>query len=67
MILAAEKIEDCSALNAGRDDRITLNQVAELVFEITRWRPKEETIEIPKEMISDEECYLAIRADIESY
>ena len=41
MILAAEKIEDGSAVNAGRDDRITLNQAAELVFEITGWRPKE--------------------------
>lgn len=41
MILAAEKIEDGTPVNAGRDDRITLNQAAELVFEITGWRPKE--------------------------
>ena len=40
MILAAEKIEDGSPVNAGRDDRITLNQAAELVFDITGWRPK---------------------------
>ncbi len=39
MILAAEKIEDGSAVNAGRDDRITINQAAELVFDIVGWRP----------------------------
>ena len=38
--LAAEKIEDGSAVNAGRDDRITINQAAELVFDIIGWRPK---------------------------
>jgi nucleoside-diphosphate-sugar epimerase len=41
MILASEKIEDGSAVNAGRDDRITLNQAAELVFDIIGWCPKE--------------------------
>ena len=41
MILAAGKIEDGTPVNAGRDDRITLNQAAELVFEIVGWRPKE--------------------------
>jgi len=41
IILAAEKIDDGSPVNAGRDDRITLNQAAELVFEIIEWRPKE--------------------------
>jgi len=40
MILAAEKIEDGSPVNAGRDDRITLNQAAELVFDIVGWRPE---------------------------
>lgn len=40
MLLAAEKIEDGSSVNAGRDDRITLNQAAELIFDITRWRPR---------------------------
>ena len=40
MILAAEKIEDGSPVNAGRDDRITLNQAAELVFDILGWTPK---------------------------
>jgi UDP-glucose 4-epimerase len=39
MILAAEKIEDGSPVNAGRDDRITINQAAELVFDIVGWRP----------------------------
>jgi len=40
MILAAEKIEDGSAVNAGRSDRITVNQAADLVFDIVGWRPK---------------------------
>ena len=41
MILAAEKIEDGSPINAGRDDRITLNQAAELVFDIMGWKPEQ--------------------------
>lgn len=40
MLLVAEKIEDGSVINAGREDRITLNQAAELVFEIIKWRPE---------------------------
>ena len=40
LMLAAEKIGDGSAVNAGRDDRISLDQAAELVFDITGWRPK---------------------------
>jgi nucleoside-diphosphate-sugar epimerase len=40
MVLAAEKIEDGSTVNAGRDDRIILNQAAELVFDIVGWKPK---------------------------
>ena len=39
LILAAEKIEDGSPVNAGRDDRITINQAAELIFDIIGWRP----------------------------
>jgi UDP-glucose 4-epimerase len=41
LILAAEKIEDGSAVNAGRNDRITINQAAELIFDIVGWRPKQ--------------------------
>jgi UDP-glucose 4-epimerase len=41
MILAAEKINDGLAVNAGRSDRLTINQAAELVFEITGWTPKD--------------------------
>ena len=41
LILAAERIEDGTPVNAGRDDRITLNQAADLVFDIAGWRPKE--------------------------
>ena len=40
MMLAAEKIEDGSSVNAGRDDRITLNKAAELIFDITGWKPE---------------------------
>ena len=39
LILASEKIEDGTAINAGRDDRLTMNQAAELVFELANWKP----------------------------
>jgi UDP-glucose 4-epimerase len=35
MVLASEKITDGSPVNAGREDRITIDRAAELVFEIT--------------------------------
>ena len=41
MMLACEKIVDGSPTNIGRDDRITINDAAELIFELTDWRPKE--------------------------
>jgi UDP-glucose 4-epimerase len=40
MILTAEKITDGSPVNVGRDDRITINEAAELIFNIVGWRPK---------------------------
>lgn len=40
LVLVAEKIEDGSPVNAGRDDRITINRTAELIFDIIGWRPK---------------------------
>jgi UDP-glucose 4-epimerase len=40
LVLASEKIEDGSAVNAGRSDRITINQAAELIFELVGWKPK---------------------------
>ncbi|MFX1487222.1 MAG: NAD-dependent epimerase/dehydratase family protein [Promethearchaeota archaeon] len=40
MMLAAEKIEDGTPVNAGRQDRITIKQAAELVFDIIGWQPK---------------------------
>jgi UDP-glucose 4-epimerase len=40
LILANEKIEDGSPLNAGRDDRLTLNEAADMVFKIAKWKPK---------------------------
>ena len=39
LVLASEKIQDGSAINAGRDDRITINQASELVFDIVDWKP----------------------------
>ena len=39
LMLAQEKIDDGSPINAGREDRITLNQAANLVFKIAGWRP----------------------------
>jgi nucleoside-diphosphate-sugar epimerase len=39
MMLAAEEIEDASPVNAGRTDRITLNQAADIVFKMVDWRP----------------------------
>lgn len=41
LVLASERIEDGSAVNAGRSDRLTINQAIELVFELADWRPKE--------------------------
>jgi nucleoside-diphosphate-sugar epimerase len=41
MMLAAEKIEDASPVNAGRADRITLNQAAGIVFKLLDWQPRE--------------------------
>ena len=40
LVLASEKIEDGSAVNAGRSDRLTINQAIELVFDLVGWRPK---------------------------
>ena len=40
LILASENIEDGSPINAGRDDRLTLNEAAEMVFNIAKWRPR---------------------------
>ncbi|MGA2682461.1 MAG: NAD-dependent epimerase/dehydratase family protein [Candidatus Bathyarchaeia archaeon] len=40
LILASEKIENGSPVNAGRDDRLTLNEASEIVFDIIKWRPK---------------------------
>ena len=41
LIVAAEKLDDGSVVNAGRDDRLTLNEAADLVFEIVGWKPRE--------------------------
>jgi nucleoside-diphosphate-sugar epimerase len=41
LILAAERIEDGSAINAGRNDRISINQAAELIFDLAEWTPKQ--------------------------
>lgn len=41
LLLAADRIDDGTSINAGRDDRMTINQACELVFDIIGWRPKE--------------------------
>lgn len=48
LILASEKIDDGSAINAGRDDRITINQAAEIVFDIVKWKPTKITYDRSK-------------------
>ncbi|HKX18369.1 MAG TPA: NAD-dependent epimerase/dehydratase family protein [bacterium] len=40
MIRASEVIEDGSAVNVGRADRITINRAAEIIFDIIGWRPR---------------------------
>jgi UDP-glucose 4-epimerase len=41
LILASEKIQDGSAVNAGRSDRLTINQAIDLIFGIVGWKPKQ--------------------------
>jgi UDP-glucose 4-epimerase len=48
MMQAAEKIEDASPVNAGRADRITLNQAADIVFNVLDWRPREISHDLSK-------------------
>jgi len=48
LMLAGEKIEDGLAVNGGRDDRITINEAAELIFDIMGWRPNEIKHDISK-------------------
>jgi nucleoside-diphosphate-sugar epimerase len=48
LILASEKIENGSPLNAGRDDRLTLNDAAKMVFDIMKWYPKEIAHDVTK-------------------
>lgn len=40
MIVASERVDDGTPINAGRGDRITLNSAAELVFEQINWHPQ---------------------------
>jgi nucleoside-diphosphate-sugar epimerase len=48
LMLAAEKIDDGSAINAGREDRITINQAVEMIFNIIDWRPKQIKYDLTK-------------------
>ena len=41
LVLASEKIEDGSPVNAGRDDRITINHAVEMIFSVVGWRPRD--------------------------
>lgn len=40
LILASEKIKNGTPINGGRDDRITINETAEMVFDLINWKPK---------------------------
>ena len=48
LTIASEKVEDGSPVNAGRNDRITLNEAADIVFNITGWKPKKIEHDISK-------------------
>lgn len=48
MILSSERITNGSPINAGRGDRITINEAADLVFEIIGWRPKQIKYDLTK-------------------
>lgn len=48
LILAAEKIEDGSVVNAGRQDRITIEEACDLVFQILGWKPNKIEHELSK-------------------
>jgi UDP-glucose 4-epimerase len=48
LVLAAEKIEDGSPINAGRDDRITIDRACTLVFQILGWEPRQINHDISK-------------------
>lgn len=48
MMLAAERIEDATPVNAGRADRITLNDAAEMVFKLVDWHPREVSHDLSK-------------------
>jgi UDP-glucose 4-epimerase len=40
LLLASERVTDGSPVNAGREDRITLNRACELIFDIVGWKPE---------------------------
>ncbi len=40
LILASQKIEDGSTVNAGRSDRLTINDTINLVFDLVGWKPR---------------------------
>jgi UDP-glucose 4-epimerase len=48
LVLASEKIEDGSPINAGRDDRITINETADIVFDVVGWKPKKINYDLTK-------------------
>lgn len=40
LLLAAERIEDASPINVGADRHITILELAELLFDLSGWRPQ---------------------------
>jgi len=48
ILLAAEKIENGSVVNAGREDRITIEDACDIIFHLLNWRPKKITYDLNK-------------------
>jgi UDP-glucose 4-epimerase len=48
LVLASEKVEDGSPVNAGRSDRLTINQTIDLVFDLVGWHPKKINCDLTK-------------------
>jgi len=50
LMIASKKITDGGTVNAGRDDRISLNHAADFIFELIGWTPKKIVHDISKPM-----------------
>ncbi len=48
LVAASQKIEDGSPVNAGRSDRLTINQAMALVFNLVGWQPQKVACDLTK-------------------